>query len=74
MSMPQRLPLSCPPRIIEQKDFAAGEKSADTDRTMHCLRICRDMCRFGAISGEFIVDPLRVKDAAPASSTAPQRP
>lgn len=52
------LALVLSPRVIEQKDFAAGKKARILTEKCTACGICRDMCRFGAISGEFIVDPI----------------
>jgi len=52
------LSLVLSPRIIEEKEFTAGKKARIiAERCTQC-GVCRDMCRFDAISGDFIVDPV----------------
>lgn len=47
-----------PKRIIRQQAFSGGKKAAiDLARCTRC-GVCRDSCRFGAISSAFIVDPF----------------
>ncbi len=47
-----------PERIIRQTGFTGGKKATiDPARCTQC-GLCRDMCRFGAISSDFVVDPF----------------
>src|SRR4030042_3144909 len=47
-----------PERIIRESAFSGGKKAAiDLARCTGC-GVCRDVCRFGAISSDFIVDPF----------------
>jgi MinD superfamily P-loop ATPase len=47
-----------PDKIIRQTEFTGGKKAAiDSTRCTEC-GLCRDMCRFGAISPDFTVDPF----------------
>jgi MinD superfamily P-loop ATPase len=47
-----------PEKIIRQKEFTGGKKATiDSDLCTQC-GLCRDMCRFGAISPDFSVDPF----------------
>lgn len=52
------LSLVLSPRIIEEKDFAAGKKARIIPEKCTQCGICRDMCRFDAISEDFIIDPI----------------
>ncbi len=52
------LSLVLSPRIIEEKDFTAGKKARIIPEKCTQCGICRDMCRFGAISENFVVDPF----------------
>jgi len=46
------------PRIREWKDFQAGHKAIiHQDRCTHC-GLCKDLCRWNAISEAFMVDPI----------------
>ncbi|MFH1349552.1 MAG: 4Fe-4S binding protein [Pseudomonadota bacterium] len=46
------------PRIREWKDFQAGHKAIiHQDRCTHC-GLCKDLCRWNAISEDFMVDPI----------------
>jgi MinD superfamily P-loop ATPase len=47
-----------PERIIRQSGFAGGKKAAIDLALCTSCGICRDMCRFDAISSDFIVDPF----------------
>jgi MinD superfamily P-loop ATPase len=47
-----------PDRIIRQTEFTGGKKATiDPELCMQC-GLCRDMCRFGAISADFTIDPF----------------
>jgi len=46
------------PRIIKEKEFAAGKKARIISEKCTTCGICTDMCRFDAISDDFIVDPV----------------
>ena len=47
-----------PDRIIRQTEFTGGKKAAiDLVRCTKC-GLCIDMCRYGAISSDFVVDPF----------------
>lgn len=50
--------LFVPDRVIRQTGFTGGKKAAiDPTRCTQCS-LCRDICRFGAISSEFVVNPF----------------
>ncbi|OPY00809.1 MAG: CobQ/CobB/MinD/ParA nucleotide binding domain protein [Syntrophorhabdus sp. PtaB.Bin047] len=46
------------PRVIEEKEFTAGKKARIMNEKCTACGVCRDMCRFNAISEDFIVDPV----------------
>jgi MinD superfamily P-loop ATPase len=47
-----------PEKILQENAFSGGKKAAiDLARCTEC-GVCRDVCRFGAISSDFIVDPF----------------
>lgn len=52
------LSLVLSPRVLEQKEFFAGRKAVILPEKCTACGICRDMCRFGAISEEYVVDPV----------------
>jgi MinD superfamily P-loop ATPase len=52
------LSLVLSPRVIEEKDFTAGSKARIIQEKCTQCGICRDMCRFDAISQDYIVDPF----------------
>ncbi len=52
------LSLVLSPRVREQKEFFAGGKAIIMPEECTGCGVCRDVCRFGAISEEFIVDPV----------------
>lgn len=52
------LSLVLSPRILEQKEFAAGKRARIITEKCTSCGICRDMCRFDAISGDFVVDTV----------------
>ncbi len=52
------LSLVLSPRVIEQKEFFAGGKAEILVEKCTECGICRDMCRFDAISEEYIVDAV----------------
>lgn len=46
------------PAVREQHDFFSGHTARiDPDKCTQC-GLCRDLCRWQAISGEFVVDPI----------------
>jgi MinD superfamily P-loop ATPase len=46
------------PKTIHEEDFRGGAKARiDAERCSQC-GVCRESCRYGAISAEFIVNPL----------------
>ncbi len=46
------------PRVQERHEFQAGHRAViNPDQCTEC-GVCRDFCRYGAISEDFIVDPL----------------
>jgi len=47
-----------PERIIRQSGFAGGKKAAIDLALCTSCGVCRDVCRFDAISSDFIVDPF----------------
>jgi MinD superfamily P-loop ATPase len=47
-----------PERIIRQSAFAGGKKAAIDLALCTGCGVCRDVCRFGAISPDFAVDPF----------------
>jgi MinD superfamily P-loop ATPase len=47
-----------PERIIRQSDFTGGKKAAIDRALCTSCGVCRDVCRFGAISPDFAVDPF----------------
>jgi MinD superfamily P-loop ATPase len=47
-----------PERIIRQSDFTGGKKAAIDLALCTSCGVCRDVCRFGAISPDFAVDPF----------------
>jgi len=47
-----------PERIIRQQAFSGGKKAAIDLALCTSCGVCRDVCRFGAISSDFIVDPF----------------
>jgi len=47
-----------PEEVISQREFIGGKKARiNPDRCTQCY-ICRDVCRYGAISKEYIIDPV----------------
>ncbi|HOW55281.1 MAG TPA: P-loop NTPase [Syntrophorhabdaceae bacterium] len=52
------LSLVLSPRIIDEKDFTAGKKARIIPEKCTQCGICRDMCRFGAISENFVIAPI----------------
>jgi len=47
-----------PEEVISQREFIGGKKARiNPDRCTQC-DICRDVCRYGAISKEYIIDPV----------------
>ncbi|NLT24164.1 MAG: P-loop NTPase [Syntrophorhabdus sp.] len=52
------LALVLSPRVIEEKEFAAGKKARIISEKCTTCGICKDMCRFDAISDDFIIDPV----------------
>ncbi len=52
------LSLVVSPRILEEKKFFAGKKAAILPEKCTTCGICRDACRFGAISDDYVVDPV----------------
>jgi MinD superfamily P-loop ATPase len=47
-----------PEKIVRENPFSGGKKATiDLARCTEC-GVCRDVCRFGAISPDFIVDPF----------------
>jgi MinD superfamily P-loop ATPase len=47
-----------PERIIRQQAFSGGKKAAIDLALCTSCGVCRDVCRFDAISSDFIVDPF----------------
>ncbi len=65
------LSLVLSPRVLEEKDFFAGRKAMIvTEKCIGC-RVCRDMCRFGAISDEYVVDPVSCEGCGSCSYYCP---
>lgn len=52
------LSLVLSPRVIEEKDFTAGKKARIIPENCTGCGVCRDMCRFDAISEDFVIDPF----------------
>lgn len=52
------LSLVLSPRVIEEKDFTAGKKARIIPENCTECGVCRDMCRFDAISEDFVIDPF----------------
>lgn len=52
------LSLVLSPRVIEKKEFSAGKKARIVPEKCTWCGTCRDMCRFGAISEGFTIDPI----------------
>lgn len=52
------LSLVLSPRVIEEKDFYAGKKAQILPEKCTQCGVCRDMCRFDAISDSFVIDPV----------------
>ncbi len=52
------LSLVLSPRVIEEEDFTAGKKARIVLEKCTQCGICRDMCRFDAISEDFVIDPI----------------
>ncbi len=52
------LALVLSPRVIEEKEFAAGKKARIISEKCTTCGICKDMCLFDAISDDFIIDPV----------------
>jgi len=47
-----------PKEVISQKEFIGSKKARiNSDRCTQC-DVCRDVCRYGAISKEYIIDPV----------------
>jgi MinD superfamily P-loop ATPase len=47
-----------PKEVISQKEFIGSKKARiNPDRCTQC-DVCRDVCRYGAISKEYIIDPV----------------
>jgi MinD superfamily P-loop ATPase len=45
-----------PERVIRQSAFSGGKKAAIDLARCTCCGVCKDVCRFGAIASDFIVD------------------
>lgn len=52
------LSLVLSPKVIEEKDFYAGKKAQILPEKCTQCGVCRDMCRFDAISDSFVIDPV----------------
>ncbi|MFH0960888.1 MAG: 4Fe-4S binding protein, partial [Pseudomonadota bacterium] len=52
------------PEVIHQEDFVGGKKAfIDHQKCSNC-GICKENCRYGAISGSFVVDPTACEGCA----------
>jgi MinD superfamily P-loop ATPase len=66
------LSLIMKPTQIEKHDFRASKvASIDSDLCSSC-DLCRELCRFGAISDCYVVDPISCEGCAFCSYTCPQ--
>jgi len=62
-----------PEEVISQKEFTDGKKAKiDLGRCTQC-GVCRDVCRYDAISEEFIVDPVSCEGCGACYFLCPAR-
>jgi MinD superfamily P-loop ATPase len=61
------------PQIERQTDFYSGHKAViDPDRCTRC-GLCREACRFGAVSADFRVDPFSCEGCGVCVALCPER-
>jgi len=67
------LHLIADPQINETHDFVSGHTAViDPDRCAGC-GVCRDLCRFAAISDEFVVDPIACEGCGVCTWFCPEK-
>jgi MinD superfamily P-loop ATPase len=61
------------PHIVERHDFVSGHTAViDPDRCTQC-GLCRDLCKWQAISNDFVVDPIACEGCGVCHTFCPEK-
>lgn len=61
------------PRVQRRTDFMGGSKAVIREEACTACGRCLELCRFGAISGEFVVDPIACEGCGVCVDLCPEQ-